>query len=775
MEERDNQLCYLTRREYPLRNGEVKVVNEKKWFTPAQRFYAVDLYSILFGDDVNDDIEKKLFGPIDDDGSKSVWAFLTDDQSKWHYNFQNFFTYLDAQKLRTHKGLEWIKSKYHDLNQEKLMTEMQSLRTMNCTLWAEGVREFVSAENSDVKFIISDHPVTVYNYALPPETDECIYPNDPDITLKGTQTIFPLDKNRCLILTNLEYALNPEVVDPLEQRSNPTRMRRSMVNTINFINTRKLDRNEVTQINYIIKSRAKDSIAAGKEEWLHPDKEVVCDWAELRYTLLPPSKELFGFGGEMYVHFEDGTVHYQDAFGRTTPNNKYLNKNIDESKLSCNDLCGCGSGKKYKRCCSVIPTHLRTNWNVISVRERNLSFCNCIKDVLGLNKNKKWKDVQRELSEKQVKDIYDFYSVLWPKETDIYSLLPKPDEKYRGLYTGVLDVRTITTNALPMASLFDEFLIQSPVTNPINIRPDFSPVRRPAEYKYQALKEFAFMLDIEPFIYKGFINLVPDPSEFDIRLKFAMMEMIKERRQKKDIFNEHDYQLLHSLMLDDMLNCTIGKSKDGKIQLIKDELGVTSEIAAEIISASEREAEHSPLTMLQDLPSGKNGQFIMNRMEPNYEMSLFIAQVTGSVVITDSGSRWNQLMSAQHRAQGMVTYPWSSVLSCFNKIPIDIDFLYSINKSQGKFANVRDLLKMADRMIKANEINAYQLSLAKKMIDNLMNRLAEHSDSITSKSLKISSPEGGFYDANVQRLLISSSCLKYDRLVRSVYGVDLSE
>ena len=60
---------------------------------------------------------------------------------------------------------------------------------MHCTIWSEGVREIVSAVDSDVKFIISDHPVTVYNPAVPPEAEGCWHSLDPSITLKASQTI----------------------------------------------------------------------------------------------------------------------------------------------------------------------------------------------------------------------------------------------------------------------------------------------------------------------------------------------------------------------------------------------------------------------------------------------------------------------------------------------------------------------------------------------------------------------------------------------------------
>ena len=45
---------------------------------------------------------------------------------------------------------------------------MQGIRMMHCTIWSEGVREIVSAETANVKFIVSDHPVTIYNHACGP-------------------------------------------------------------------------------------------------------------------------------------------------------------------------------------------------------------------------------------------------------------------------------------------------------------------------------------------------------------------------------------------------------------------------------------------------------------------------------------------------------------------------------------------------------------------------------------------------------------------------------
>lgn len=767
MDEQKNQLIHLKRKVVELAVGRSKIIDSKKWYAPTQCFYQKDLYSTFFGTEVSDEIERKLFGPIDDNGATAVRAFQTDEQAQWHHNFENFFLYLDAQKIRTPKGLDWVKSKYSTLSQLQLMKEMQALRSIHCTHWGEAIREFVSAENSDVKFIVSDHPVTIYNYACPPDSDLCRYPNDPDITLKGSQTIFPLNKNRCLILTNLEYAQNPEIVNPLEQRTNSMRIRHSLVNTIEFINHRKLDSNDVIKINHIIKSRSNNSIAAGKEEWLHPENVVNCDWSDLRNTLLPPASELHRYGGEMYAQFEDGSVHYQDAFGRKNTQHKFLNKDTEETKIGRNGPCGCGSGRKYKKCCLSIAKNLRTTWDVASIRERNLAFCNGIREILGLNKGKTWLDVRRELSNQQITDIYGFYSVLWPSDTDIYSLLPKSDKRHRGLYTGPLDVRTIGKYALPFASLFDEFLIENPIPNPNNLRSEFSPIQSPEKYKYQALKDFLFMLALEPYIRCGLVNLIQNPNSFDLHLMRAMMNLASNRNSK--IVSKKDEKLFLGLFTEDLLNSMYMMPQATKKQVLMQEFNLSEESALRSIDLLEQNAEASSLTMLQPSDSG---QFIQFSMGPNYELSLFVAQITGSILVTDCESRLLELQSAQHKVHGVITHPWANVLERVNVLPLDYKMVDTFKKSQQEFSTARSIMQSIDRLILNNDRETAKLSHLAEQASNAIAQF-KHNDNadLAISEVKILSPEGGFYDTNVQRLLAQSNCSIYDLHVRSVYSI----
>jgi len=762
--DRTNKLCHLSHKKITLQNGEIKKFDSKKWYTPAQCFYKTDLYTTYLGSESKDDIEKKLFGDIDGTGAIAVKAYLTDNQSEWHNNFEDLFFYLDAQKLRTPKGLDWIENHYPNLIQNQLMIEMQAISRLHCTLWIEGIRELVSANDSEVKFIISDHPVTVYNYACPPDSKECQYPNDPDISLKGTQTIFPLDKNRCLILTNQEYAQNPDTIDPLEQRTNPTKTRSSLVSTIDFINHRKLNSNEVSQINYIIKEQSKESVAAGSADWLYPEKSVDIPWADLRHVLFPPRQ---GFTTEILAKFNDGSVYYQDAFGRKKSDDTFLKKNINESKLLRNDNCGCGSGKRYKKCCVNTPKDKRTSWSVLSIRERNLALCNAIRDILGIDKGKTWDDIRQGISDSQISEIYNFYVLLWPVDTEIYSLLPRPDKKFRALYSGPIDIKSIVRDVLNIATHFDEFLIQHPFIYSKHAKPEISPVDNPGSYRYQAIKDFYFMLVLEPFIASGVVNIFPDLSIFDRNLCNEYLKMADLR--KDQVKSQKEKELFTRMRDEGFFNISYKMPTIIRRSFL---LGLFPYLnegkLLDLYVYLDKKSKIDPLVPLYDVTLGSKSQYIGFAILPNYEMSLFTAQVTGSVIVTDSESRWMEFQLAQHCSNGIVYYPWQPIYNSINKIPLDQQVISSFAKSSdSSYVKFRNALKAIHALVSSNNQNIETISKWKAETlnceDNVIRKVADKAN------IKILVPEGGFYDTNVQRLLLKSNCYHYINKVNSVY------
>lgn len=752
-----------------LPDGRVIAARPLTYRAPKSCFWSEDLYTTRFGSRLNDEIERFLFGTIDDFGARAVRAFANGDFVAIHKLFQHFFEYLDAQKLRTPKGLDWIKSKYPNLTQLDLMIEMQALRRMHCTMWYESVREIVSAEQSDVKFIVTDHPVTIYNAACPPTSQACKYPDDPAIELKGSQTVFALDANHCLILSNLEYAKSPTNVDLRAPRTHARYAGQSIARTDAFIRTRKLTSKEVNSINRLLKARAHRYIAANEKAWLEPEKADSGRWETIGKILLPPSNELWHFGGEIYIGYKDGSTHYQDEFGRTSGAHKYLRKKR-VSPFDKKGPCGCGSGRKFKECCDGLRQEDRPSWDVYSVRERNLILSRATRDILGLNKGKTWEDVRRELSDDQVKRIHEVFESMWPRDTDLADLLPRPDERIlRAVYLGLIDPRTIAVTVTGWLPYFDQVVIAHPFINAGTVKPEFSPTKSPGKYKVQTLKNALLLLMLEPFINAGFVHMVPDPADFsDIR--HVLWNMAEQRVGDVD-FDDKDLQRNRALFEDDMMRANRGLPDDalrGLIQRTSPEL--TPEQIAEVMAYMREQHKQDPLALLQHLPPGEEGAQLQTVKGFNLEVALFLAQFTGSVVYTDIGLHWQHLhRDARPANESRDASPWLPVIESMRKVPFRIDDSPGAGlelRLTGKFDTLRSTLRQVRNSVRAqgespvsrNTVKelARELDEAKKDLRREWQRIKEGDlRGSFQATLEPSIPTGGFERNTVRRLLLT--------------------
>lgn len=302
---------------YGASTGRRSVARDRRTAGPRRCFFDRDLYTTRLLGQPNDDIERYLFGAIDRRGEAAIKAFIVRDFVKLRTHYVALYEYMDAQRLRTPKGLDWLRRTTNPKTHEHLMVILQHLRRMHCALWMEGVLELVSATNSDEKFLLTDHPVTVYNPGCFPASPACLYPNDPNIPWLGSQTVFPLDRDTLFILTHLEYAKAPSKVNPVHDRTNSRLMGSTMARYDQCIREREFSAEQVARANLILKQRAKRYVAAENAEWLYPERRLKeRAWNRLGRDLLPPRHKLHGFGGELFIGMKDGSVYYQDAYGR---------------------------------------------------------------------------------------------------------------------------------------------------------------------------------------------------------------------------------------------------------------------------------------------------------------------------------------------------------------------------------------------------------------------------------------------------------------------------
>lgn len=759
-----NKLFYLnldTHEQLP--DGRVIIHNELSQRSPSSCFCQQDLYTTQFGDVLNDEIERLLMGEIDTNGAKALRAIVDGEPNAVHSAFQPFFEYLDAQKIRTPKGLDWIKSLYPKLSQVELMVEMQGLRQMHCTMWAEGIREIISAEDSDVKFIITDHPATIYNAAIPPESASCTYPLDPLIELIGSQTVFVLDENHCLILTNLEYAENPADVELTARRTNARYRGKSLVRTDAYIRTRKVSRDEVVAINYLMKRRAHKFIAAGSKDWLYPEQHFDGDWSAIGNVLLPKN-ELWRFGGEIYVGYKDESIDYQDQFGRTSGAHKYLRKNR-KINIGPNDSCGCGSGRKYKKCCQNRSEQERPTWEVYSIRERNLMFCSRVQRILGMDKGKTWEDVRRELSDDQVREIHMAFGSLWPKDTEIASLLPRPDQNIsRGIYLGTIDPRTVGINAIGLLTYFDEIVLTSPFINPAYIKPDYNPINTPAQYKEQTLKNVMLLLTLEPFIHAGMIHLIPDPTDFNPEFRQRVWNMADVRtknwRPSKEDMRQFKY------LSEDDFNRSFCRLPEEALRrhLRQVDPEMKDEMIEQVLVLMKKQYEEDPLALLQPMEPGHDNAQLKIVKGFNLEIALFLAGLTGAFVYTDTLVYWRHLH--EHTRAGSTPQTnafWSPVTDAIKAIIFPMQ--YDVNKlmedrlSGGHSGAIRSLITRLLGSMQDNNSPARLNPMVGQMNGAVMKMQQkwqeQFPESVLDMQFEFSVPTAGFENNAVRRLIVT--------------------
>lgn len=281
-------------------------------------FFKKDLYTTKIDSITSTDIEKYFFGKIDTQGRKGVEYFTDFDYppQSWGDSFNYLVNYMSIQKLRTPKGLDWLKNEVKTSDRNIILSAMLELRGLYCANWTESVWLIADASQSNTKFIISDHPVTVYNRRCGPKSDWCRGYSDPDVWLNGTQTIFPLSQNKVLILTNLSWVRNPYQSETT-LRPNPDPFRSAIFKITDIQVRRFLNEKEVREINFIIKSRAYRYIAAAKEEWLYPERYISkADWNNYGngYLLMPDPRGVT-YGGEIVIGHKNGTASWYDEYG----------------------------------------------------------------------------------------------------------------------------------------------------------------------------------------------------------------------------------------------------------------------------------------------------------------------------------------------------------------------------------------------------------------------------------------------------------------------------
>ena len=313
-------------------NGHTYRRKELNNWGPVSCFAQDDLYTTTWGGLENRDIEKFFFGQLDDKGRSAV-DFFSDFSIRdgCQEAFLALIRYMSVQKLRTPKGLTWLRNVSRASSKNQTLMILQQISNIYCAVWSECVWQIADASRSNIKFIISDHPVVAYNRECFPLSEYCHDFNDPDIRFAATHSYFPLSQEKILILTNLSWVRDP-YQNPTKLRPNPNFFRNSIFNFRRIQVERFLSEEEVLEINYITKKRALRYIAGAEKEWLYPEHHLSSThWRKLGdgYLLMPDPRHIYG-GGETIIGYDGGRSDAFSAYGHKPWQEGYEDKERDK-------------------------------------------------------------------------------------------------------------------------------------------------------------------------------------------------------------------------------------------------------------------------------------------------------------------------------------------------------------------------------------------------------------------------------------------------------------
>lgn len=292
---------------------------------PAKCFCQDHLYTLNFGLNASDAIERSFFGRIDSLGEFAVKFFANYSMRDGvHRAFGGMCDYLAAQLFRTPKGLDMLRRHVGAASHRDTLIAMRALWRVFNTLWSEGVWEIVNCDRSRTKFITTDNPVTFFNPQIYPGSEEVRTYGMARMDRVGTRLIFPIDPNRCLVIAHLQCLRDPKG-DPLRFRENARYFDQAVTDLRKVQRNREITESEVISINHVLKSHAKRYIAAGRKEWLYPElQEKLPPWPKLggggRFFLMPdPRKTHFSTG--ILIGLQGGGAWGRNEYGHAEMNN----------------------------------------------------------------------------------------------------------------------------------------------------------------------------------------------------------------------------------------------------------------------------------------------------------------------------------------------------------------------------------------------------------------------------------------------------------------------
>lgn len=348
-------------------------------------------------------------------------------------------------------------------------------------------------------------------------------------------------------------------------------------------------------------------------------------------------------------------------------------------KFRRNEPCPCGSGEKYKRCCLD-----KVEWDRIfsrgttdelmknlTARGKNRLFMSSVGDALGLNLlTATWEDVKRTCTPSAVRDIHLAVQDIWPDMDDLERTLVLERGRFSSLFTGSYDEVPTVLDSISRHSVYsDRILLFDPFLDHRWMKPEFSPVENPAEYRTATLRNLHLWFELAPWIDAGIVAFVRNPGDFDSSLRKEFMAAQQSKMASPE-FESRLQDCIHKQVTagsgDWMKEHLFLSAPDEYLKAIFRQMypsGSESELA-ELLATVHRRRQTNPYFLPEMVGTDETYH---QTTGASYPAARFTAALCGAHLATDLEFRWLEILEDRQKA-GSQASSWEPFAVAFQQV-----------------------------------------------------------------------------------------------------------
>ena len=325
------------------------------------------------------------------------------------------------------------------------------------------------------------------------------------------------------------------------------------------------------------------------------------------------------------------------------------------SKIRRNDLCPCGSGRKFKHCCDG-----EVDWRSIqasgtdprpylSTRGRNIGFLESMAEVLQLDSlTSSLPNLKKAFTGGSVSTIHEAVLKWWPPETNIDQILRRNSKEVRGLYVGQYQPELLVKGIVRHSIYSNKLMVVDPFVYPLAVQDAFNPILNPEQYRTQTLKNFNLWIALYPWIREGIVEVIRTPDDFDPELKWnAMVRQTKKYEENEELSRaaEESAAEMLSRYREELISLRLLSAPNTYLKKFfhesgLDESGVSFDA---FIADIDRRRARDPNFLAPLGPDGLSSQLHMFSTGANYEIARLTSNLSGSHLVTDVAVKWLEI------------------------------------------------------------------------------------------------------------------------------------